>query len=126
MSYDLDLVDPVTGEVLEADEKHGLRGGTYALGGTRDLSLNVTYNYAEILRRVLPASEGREAGIRGLEGRTGEETAPLLEAAADALDTGEEDPEPDYWKPTSGNVRRALLDLATLARLGPKGVWRVT
>ena len=125
MSYDLDLVDPVTGAVLESEEKHDLRGGTYVLGGTCSLSLNVTYNYAEIARRVLPAAEGREAGIRGLDGRTGEETAPLLEAAADALDI-EDDDEPDYWKPTAGNVRRALLDLATLARMAPKGIWRVS
>lgn len=123
MSYDLDLVDPVTGAVLESEEKHDLRGGTYVLGGTCALSLNVTYNYAEIARRVLPAADGREAGIRGLEGRTGEETAPLLEAAAATLG---DDEEPDYWKPTAGNVRRALLDLATLARMAPKGIWRVS
>lgn len=123
MSYDLDLVDPVTGAVLEAAEKHGLRGGTYVLGGTCFLSLNVTYNYAEIASRVLPATDGREAGIRGLDGRTGEETAPLLEAAAATLG---DDEEPDYWKPTAGNVRRALLDLATLARMAPKGIWRVS
>jgi hypothetical protein len=123
VSYDLDLVDPVTGAVLESEEKHDLRGGTYVLGGTCALSLNVTYNYAEIARRVLPATDGREAGIRGLDGRTGEETAPLLEAAAATLG---DDEEPDYWKPTAGNVRRALLDLATLARMAPKGIWRVS
>ena len=54
MSYDLSLLDPVTREVLTLDEPHQMRGGTYQEGGTREARLNVTYNYAPILLRVLP------------------------------------------------------------------------
>lgn len=46
MSYDIDLNDPVTKEVIKLDTPHHMAGGTYALGGTKELWLNVTYNYA--------------------------------------------------------------------------------
>lgn len=38
MSYDIDLTDPVTGEVLELEEVHHVRGGTYRMGGTTQRS----------------------------------------------------------------------------------------
>lgn len=44
MSYDIRLCDPVTHETLEVDSPHLMAGGTYALGGTTELWLNVTYN----------------------------------------------------------------------------------
>ena len=34
MSYDIDLCDPITKEVIELDEPHQMKGGTYVLGGT--------------------------------------------------------------------------------------------
>ena len=46
MSYDISLRDPVTKEALEVDEPHFMTGGTYKLGGTKELWLNVTYNYS--------------------------------------------------------------------------------
>lgn len=46
MSYDIELCDPITGVALELDAPHQMRGGTYALGGTREAHLNVTYNYS--------------------------------------------------------------------------------
>jgi len=58
MSYDIDLVNPVTGEVLQLNESHHMRGGTYALGGTTDASMNITYNYANHYKRF------GEEGIR--------------------------------------------------------------
>ncbi len=48
MSYDIELVDPVTKEPVELDEPHHMRGGTYAIGGTPHAHLNVTYNYGGI------------------------------------------------------------------------------
>ena len=46
MSYDISLVDPVTKEQLHSDVAHDMRGGTYALGSTTELWLNITWNYA--------------------------------------------------------------------------------
>ena len=47
MSYDIHLCDPVTHEALQTDVPHDMRGGTYAMGGTTGLWLNVTYNYGK-------------------------------------------------------------------------------
>ena len=42
MSYDISLADPVTGETLELDAPHHMRGGTYEVGGSTRAHLNVT------------------------------------------------------------------------------------
>ena len=46
MSYDIYLKDTVSGETLQTDQPHQMRGGQYAMGGTREMWLSVTYNYA--------------------------------------------------------------------------------
>ncbi len=115
MSYDISLIDPVSKETLLLDVPHTMKGGTYAIGGTREASLNVTYNYAPHFYRVVG-----EKGIRTLYGMTGAESVPLLERAAEML---ADDVDENYWKSTEGNAKRALLDLANLARLCPDGVW---
>ena len=115
MSYDISLHDPVTREVLCADSHHDMGGGTYCAGGTDELWLNVTYNYAPHFARVLG-----DGGIRSIYGMTGAESIPVLEAAAARL---ADDASDDYWDATEGNAKRALLQLAALARLRPDGVW---
>ena len=115
MSYDISLHDPVTREVTELDEPHDMRGGTYCAGGTDELWLNVTYNYAPHFERVLG-----ERGIRAIYGMTGAESIPVLEAAAARL---ADDASDDYWDATEGNAKRALLQLAAMARLRPDGIW---
>ena len=52
MSYDIDLLDPITRNVIEIKDAHFLRGGTYKMGGSTELSLNVTYNYSQFLHQV--------------------------------------------------------------------------
>lgn len=115
MSYDITLRDPVTREVLRADSPHDMRGGIYCAGGTDELWLNVTYNYAPHFERVLG-----ESGIRAIYGMTGAESIPVLEAAAARL---ADDASDDYWEATEGNAKRALLQLAAMARLRPDGIW---
>lgn len=51
---------------------------------------------------------------------TGAESIPTLEAAAAKL--GDE-VSGDYWEPTDGNAKRALLQLLAMARMRPDGVW---
>ena len=114
MSYDIRLSDPVTGEALSIDAPHHMRGGTYCVGGTDRAELNITYNYGPILHRVLPD------GIRGLYGRSGAESIPLLKSAI--ADLGN-DTDPDYWAPTEGNVKQALNHVLALAHMRPDGVW---
>jgi len=116
MSYDIDLCDPVTGNVLELPEKHHMAGGTHCLGGTTEMSLNVTYNYAGIFKMVFG-----DEGIRSIYGRVAATTIQQLQMAADAL---RNDTDEDYWKPTEGNVKAALLQLLALAQMRPDGVWK--
>lgn len=119
MSYDIYLRDPITREVLELDEPHHMRGCTYAVGGTTEAHLNVTYNYAPIFCRVF-WDASPTGGIRSLYGKTGAESIPLLDAAIAQLG---DDVHSDYWKPTEGNVKRALIRLRALAAMRPDGVW---
>ena len=115
MSYDISLVDPVTRETLEVESPHHIRGGTYAVGGTSEAWLNITWNYSKFYYRVFG-----EKGIRTIYGMTGAESIPVLKAAMNKLG---DDVDPDYWEPTEGNAKRALAGLLALAQLRPDGIW---
>lgn len=117
MSYDIYLTDPKTGDTLELSEKHHLTGGTYAVGGTKECHLNVTYNYSRHYYRFID----EELGIRRIYGMTGEQSIPILVGAITAMG---EDTSENYWEPTEGNARQALIDLATLATHKPYGIWK--
>lgn len=118
MSYDISLCDPVTHETLEVDDTHFVAGGTRPIGGTKELWLNITYNYGNCFRRddVL----GRK-GIRSIYGKTGAESIPMLEKAIAAL--GDDVDDSDYWNATEGNAKRALYGLLAFAKMRPDGVW---
>jgi hypothetical protein len=116
LSYDIYLKDPTTGETIELDEPHQLRGGTYCVGGTTEATLNVTYNYAKHYYRVMG-----EKGIRGIYGLTGEQSIPC---AGDRRRSAGRRPEAaTTGQPTEGNAREALMDLLALARMAPHGIW---
>ena len=116
MSYDIELCDPVTGKTLCLEEPHQIIGGTYAVGGTKELCLNVTYNYGEHYYRILG-----EEGIRVIYGMTGAESIPVLKQAMDALG---DDVSDDYWEATEGNAKAALAGLLQMAQWRPDGVWQ--
>ena len=138
MSYDLYLVDPVTRKTLELDAPHQMRGGTYAMGGTTEAHLNVTYNYGrhfwrvfeelpaprplapEQMRRHYALTGETVTGIRTLYGLTGAESIPVLNRAIALL---KDDVSDDYWEATEGNAKRALIQLRALATLRPDGIW---
>lgn len=115
MSYDIYICDD-SGKTLHAESPHVLTGGTYAMGGTNELWLNITYNYAPIFRRVLG-----ESGIRSIYGKLVSDTLPTLREAASKLEGA---PYRDYWAPTDGNAKKALLDLVALGEMAPTGVWQ--
>lgn len=48
MSYDISLNDPVTKLPIEIKDTHFMIGGNYRIGGSTELSLNITYNYAPL------------------------------------------------------------------------------
>ena len=111
VSYGIYLNEPGTEEAIEFDEPHQVAGGTFAVGGTTEAWLNVTYNY------------GKHFDCKKLRGMTGKDSLPVLQGAADALS---DDTDPDYWKPTEGNVKRALSGLISFAKARPDGVWDVS
>lgn len=115
MSYYIELRDPVTKQILLLEEPHHMRGGTYCVGGEPNARLNVTYNYAPHYYRTFG-----ENGIRTLYGLTGAESIPLIKSVAGQLG---DDVDSDYWKPTEGNAKKALLQLLALAQMRPDGVW---
>lgn len=128
MSYDIELKDAVTGERLRLDVPHEMRGGTYAVGGTQDCWLNITYNYAPHYCRVFPevasthpaGRDGKLRGVRSIYGMTGAESIPHLKLAIAQLGNDVSD---DYWEPTEGNAKLALWGLLALAQLRPDGIW---
>lgn len=117
MSYDIDLMDPLTNKAIVINGKHDLKGGTYALHGSSDLSFNITWNYVHYLKKALG-----ERGVRTIYGMTGAESIPVLEAGIARL--GSDVDEDDYWNATEGNTKVALESLLAIAMLGPNGIWR--
>lgn len=122
MSYDIDLIDPVSKETIIIDDAHFMRGGTYQIGGSHELSLNITYNYANILRKVLVPDQTPSAyksGIRSLYKMTALQAKPYLEKAIAQL---ADDVDSDYWTATEGNVKRALIALKTMCEMRPDAI----
>lgn len=77
--------------------------------------LNITFNYFGIFARhglsiIERDKPGR--GIRVLEGKTAAECARILAAVIPHLGN---DTDPDYWKPTEGNAKQALVNLLMIA-----------
>ena len=132
MSYDISLVDPVTKETLVADTPHQMRGGTYAIDGTDEMWLNVTYNYGRWYRKDYAFGEN---GIRSINGLSGAESISVLKNAIAGLEESKEElPEEEvnqcleqgvsgYWMPTRENAIRPLYQLLAMAQMRPDGVW---
>lgn len=116
MSYDIRLVDPVTKEGLHADEKHMIHGGMFAMGGTSELWMNITWNYSDFFYEHID----EEKGIRAIYGMSGADSIPILESAIAKL---KDDATDDYWEATEGNAKRDLYGLLALAKLRPDGIW---
>lgn len=137
MSYDISLVDPVTKETLQMDSPHQMKGGTFALGGTTEMWMNVTYNYARWYYKdgVFPFKDGEKQGIRAIYGMSGAESIPILKDAIHVLEGLSEEISDDerkkceeqgatgYWLPTRTNAIKPLYSLLAFAQLRPDGVW---
>lgn len=131
MSYDIRLIDHATHKVLEAENPHFMQGGTFCPGGTKELWLNITYNYAAVLckvlqRDVIDQDTGKRTTLVGLDAINGlyaAETISMLRKAINSL--SDEGANESYWLPTEGNVKKALIQLKALADMRPDGVWEV-
>ena len=120
MSYDIRLVEPVSGNTIEFDNKHEIKGGTYAIGGTTEAWLNITYNYGKFYREVYP-----KEGIRCVYGKSGAESIPMLEHMIKTLQLSypEASTSSDYWDSCPGNALVPLHQLIAMAKFRPDGIW---
>ena len=112
MSWDISLLDPVTKKTLTSDVKHDIKGGTYCLGGTNNLWLNITYNYGPIYHE-------HGLDINEIAGKEAVDVIPVLDKVISEL---KDDVNDDYWQPTEGNAKKALIGLRALFKLRPDGV----
>ncbi len=112
MSHDVSLMKD--GKICEVPSHE--EGGTYALGGLPEASLNITYNYSWFYYHFLD----KRKGLKWLYGKSAKETIPRLEKAVKTL--GDKTYE-DYWVPTPGNAGHALSVLLSWAKLHPEGIW---
>ena len=115
MSYDLCLHHPVTKEIIMLDEPHFMRGWTYPFGGSREASINITWNYADFFCTVLG-----ERGIRSIYGLSGAECISILKEAMAKL---KDDVVDGYWKRAKGNAKTALAQILALSQMRPAGIW---
>lgn len=115
MSYDIYFCDPISKETIILNEPHFMSGGTYAIGGTKEMWLNITCNY---YKNYFPHG----LNIPDLNGKTAADVIPELDRVIGLLG---DDTDPDYWKPTDGNAKRALIQLRTMAKMRPDAVIKV-
>ena len=137
MSYDIYLVEQTTRKTIKFDTPHQMRGGTYALGGTSEAWLNITYNYAQWYYKdgVFPNNGDHKSGIRAIYGLSGAESIQVLQHAISALEEMTEDLSAEeikeyeqhgsggYWLPTRENAIKPLYQLLAMAKMRPDGVW---
>ena len=114
-----------------------MEGGTYCLGGTTELHLNVTYNYANWYYHDGTFADKKEdsKGIRTIYGMSGAESIPVLKKAIFFLESlnkdiseeerkkCEEQGATGYWMPTRANAIRPLYQLLAMAQIRPDGIW---
>lgn len=115
MSWDVDLSQDGTICRVSAHEE----GGTYALGGLPEASLNITYNYSRFYYEALD----KEQGLSWLNGKKAKETIGRLADAVGTLGTKQYS---DYWAPTHGNAGHALNILLQWAKQYPEATFRVS
>ena len=117
MSYYIELQDPVSHNVIEIEEYHFMQGATYQIGGSKELSLSITYNYGSIYRKVMGPD-----GINIINGKTGAESIKIFENAIKQLG---DDISSNYWDATEGNAKRPLIYLNIMAKMRPDGIWQI-
>ena len=110
MSWNIDICHKKQDEYVTVvlKESHQIKGGTYAIGGHNESSLNITYNYGRYF------SELWEGALWFLQNKTTKDMIPELEKAVHSLGTKQDN---DYWESTSGNAGRALEHLLHLCRV---------
>ena len=112
MSYDVSLNrngHPVTVPRFQ-------EGGTYAVGGSTESSLNITYNYSAVYEQY-------GFSLRDLAEMTARDTLCLLTRILSEIGTSERTD--NYWDATPGNAGHALAILIGWAAANLDATWQV-
>ena len=125
MGYDITLCDGHSGETIRLSEPHFHQGSTFAVGGTDECWLAVTFNYNEIYAnpRFCPAFRGLTL-YEVLHNNQAGHVIEVLERAIEQL--GTQNYKADYFAPTPGNAGHALIPLVEWAKMYPDAVFQVS
>ena len=117
MSYGIEFQKDGKTCILPFPPPHG---GTYCADEDfRKAWFIITFNYAQIFARhglSIVKREKTERGIRTLEGKTAAECVRILTSVIPKMGN---ETDPDYWEPTEGNAKKALVNLLTVAVVVP-------
>jgi hypothetical protein len=113
MGYNIKLVG-TDGNIVSV-MKHQA-GSEFAIGGTTDAEINITYNYSKYFREEIDTYNG----IRWLYGKPAHECITILENAIEKLGTKKDS---DYWKSTPGNAGNILHVLLGWAKQYPGAIF---
>jgi len=119
MSYDIRAIDN-KGETVKI-KYHFIKGGTYAVFGSDLAEFNMTYNYSDILNKVI------KGGIWALQDIKVIDSIKILNEAIMKL---KDKKDKNYWKSTEGNVKEALKNLRQIGFLvlevDKKAKWNIS
>lgn len=115
MSYNILLVDKNGDNVTVPLHQEGC---TICIQGSAVAHMSVTYNYLDFFSPHICKDKGLEA----LNGKSGEDSIPILEKAVKGLGT---DLDEDYWEPTEGNAGHALNVMLRWAKHAPEARWYI-
>ena len=136
MSYDIGLKNPVANETASFRQRifAFVQKLAYAINGTTELWLNITYGYTPYYYETTKnderfaynelISDDRHAivqtkyGIRGIDGKTGTESIPMLKDLISRI-------EQKYKKQVAANVTEPLYKMLAMAQRRPNGIWDV-
>lgn len=116
MSHDIRLVSRTLGGEVTCKVVPHEEGGTYAMGGTADADLNVTYNYSQVYA-ILDFHPSE------LNDKRAGDCIPRLEEIVAKLGTRQYS---DYWAPTPGNAGHAMNVVLGWCKQNPDAIVRVT
>lgn len=136
MSYDFGLIEPSTGKSVYFNSPHKMKGGTYAVGGTKEAVLNITFNYSRWYNKhgVFPDDWN---GIKGMDQIKAADSIPILKKAINTLEEMTEELTTEeiknyikenlkgYWMPTRENAIKPLYQLLTIAEKRPDAMWKL-
>jgi hypothetical protein len=116
MGYDIYLVNTKTKKTVKVPLHR--EGSTFALGGSEEAKVAITFNYSEFFYEHID----KEKGLEWLNGKTGLEVAPKLATAICKLGQTADD---NYWKSTPGNAGKSLNVLLKWVFLHPEAIFEV-